>query len=98
MTAETQKERYARVKAVVYDAYGKRCSCCGETNQLFLTLDHVNDDGVEHRKTVKQGTQLMYWLIRLDFPETIQLLCFNCNCGRQRNGGVCPHESTALEI
>ena len=26
-------------------------------------------------------------------PDTIQILCFNCNCGRARNGGICPHET-----
>lgn len=24
--------------------------------------------------------------------DRYQLLCFNCNCGRHRNGGVCPHK------
>lgn len=31
------------------------------------------------------------WAILNGFPDELQLLCFNCNCGRQRNGGVCPH-------
>jgi hypothetical protein len=28
------------------------------------------------------------------FPDTITLLCFNCNCGKGRNKGVCPHKGT----
>jgi hypothetical protein len=26
------------------------------------------------------------------YPEGFQVLCMNCNWGRYRNGGVCPHE------
>jgi hypothetical protein len=29
------------------------------------------------------------------FPnDVLRLLCFNCNCGRAKNGGICPHEET----
>jgi hypothetical protein len=24
------------------------------------------------------------------------VLCYNCNCGRARNGGVCPHQQKKL--
>ena len=30
-----------------------------------------------------------------DFPEGFQILCFNCNAGKHRNGGRCPHEQLA---
>ena len=33
----------------VLDHYGRACSCCGETEPAFLTIDHVNNDGAEHR-------------------------------------------------
>lgn len=32
------------------------------------------------------------WLARHKYPEGFQLLCWNCNCGRAINGGICPHE------
>jgi hypothetical protein len=25
--------------------------------------------------------------------DTFQVLCFNCNIGRERNGGMCPHKA-----
>lgn len=41
-----------RIKQKVFDHYGERCACCGETERLFLTLDHVNNDGAEHRRSI----------------------------------------------
>ena len=76
----------------VYAAYGSICACCGEADPLFLTLDHVHNDGHRDRKgRGAGGFGLLYRLIREGFPATFQLLCFNCNLGRARNGGVCPH-------
>ena len=31
------------------------------------------------------------WLKNNNFPEGFQVLCFNCNCGKARNKGICPH-------
>jgi hypothetical protein len=25
------------------------------------------------------------------------VLCYNCNCGRERNGGICPHTGVIHE-
>lgn len=87
-----QKSRYARIRQRVVDGYGGKCYCCGETEPCFLTLDHVNNDGAEHRRKHKAvGMRLYQYLIRNKFPPEFQLLCFNCNCGRQINNGVCPH-------
>lgn len=83
----------------ILDHYGRICVCCGETEALFLTIDHVNNDGYEHRKNLNGGKQkggnkeLMRWIIRENYPDTIQILCWNCNCGRSLNSGVCPHKS-----
>lgn len=76
---------------------GPVCRCCGETNIFFLTLDHVNSDGAEHRRETGgvTGKNLAWWLKKHDYPAGFQVLCFNCNCGRARNGGVCPHHGDA---
>ena len=84
-----------RLRKIVYKHYGNKCFCCGENNYLFLTLDHVNNDGNVHRKNGIHGGATTYnHIIKNDFPNNIQLLCWNCNCGRHRNGGVCPHEDS----
>lgn len=77
-------------------AYGRACSCCGETEEMFLTLDHVDGRDEEHKGL---GTYAVLRRARDEgFPDTYRLLCWNCNCGRQRNGGVCPHEMRRLEV
>jgi hypothetical protein len=81
------------------DAYGgRRCACCGEcSNILFLSLDHINNDGAAHRRSMGHkrrngGEHVWYWLKKHNFPPGMQVLCMNCNTGKQRNGGICPHQ------
>jgi hypothetical protein len=70
--------------------YGGKCACCGETTTAFLTIDHIKDDGAKHKREV--GRSSVYsWLKKNNFPEGFRVLCWNCNCGRWRNGGICPH-------
>ena len=78
--------------ARVVKEYGGQCVCCGESRIIFLTIDHINNDGAEHRKSIRQGPPLYRWLIANAFPkEAFQVLCYNCNCGRFHNKGACPH-------
>lgn len=70
-----------------------QCACCGESIYEFLTINHINNDGAEHRRTVGSGTAFHYWLVKNNFPEGYQVLCFNCNCGRNiTKDKVCPHK------
>jgi len=84
-------------KDAVFNSYGGYvCACCGETEPNFLTIDHMNNDGAAHRKSINGGgTRLYDWLKARDFPDGYQVLCLNCNMGKYRNGGVCPHQSAA---
>lgn len=74
--------------------YGRQCACCGESNLHFLTIDHPNNDGAQHRKLTGNGYKFYLWLKRNNFPREFQLLCFNCNMARHHNGGICPHKIT----
>ena len=69
--------------------YGDVCTCCGESRFNFLTIDHINNDGAEHRRTMVGDTYR--WLSRNDYPDTFQTLCMNCNWARGKRG-ACPHE------
>lgn len=83
-----------RLKDAVFGAYGGYvCACCGETEKMFMSLDHINNDGAVHRKAGLRGKQLHAWIIRNNFPPVFQVLCFNCNCGRAVNNGICPHKA-----
>ena len=75
----------------VLEHYGSACACCGEDNPRFLTVDHC--DGTTEPKLT--GHRLRAWMRQHGFPPGFQILCWNCNCGRAFNGGVCPHEAAA---
>lgn len=85
------RRRERALKDLVFAAYGGyKCACCGETEKLFLQIDHVNNDGADHRRE-RKGKGLYTWLKCRNFPEGFQVLCANCNWGKRQNGGVCPH-------
>ena len=92
---ERERVRYAALRAEVITAYGSACCCCGETEPLFLEIDHTRGDGARHRREIGRGAKAMCaWLRRNGFPQDgFQLLCSNCNQGKKRGGGVCPHRS-----
>ena len=101
---ERKRIRYHEVKKVIYDHYGWKCACCGEDEILFLCLDHINNDGNQHARDAgfkdprrRGGLEMYRWIIANNFPPIFQVLCFNCNNGKHRNGGVCPHEKNNEE-
>lgn len=86
-------DRAKIVKDAVFAAYGGYvCACCGERNPVFMTIDHIHGCGHEQRKKHGLGGSFYAWLRRKGFPPGFQVLCFNCNLGRAKNGGVCPHQ------
>jgi hypothetical protein len=69
------------------------CSCCGEKHEEFLSIDHINDDGADHRRMgIKSGCETYLWLVNNDFPAGFQVLCMNCNFAKGHNSGGCPHK------
>jgi len=74
------------------------CNCCGESIHQFLTIDHINNDGNIHRKTLKRSGAATYrWLIKNNSPKGFQVLCFNCNLGKSINKGICPHQKRKMK-
>lgn len=85
------KERYAETRVLVIEAYGGKCACCGEDTPDFLTLDHVDGGGNAHRKEI--GSDVWSWARRNEFPDILQLLCYNCNGAKDRSlSKTCPHQ------
>lgn len=97
---EYQKRRNRMVKTAVLAAYGAGvCVCCGEANEMFLSLDHINGCGIKRRNEEGRGSQFYFRLMKKGFPKMdLQVLCFNCNLGRKVNGGVCPHVSAQKPV
>lgn len=93
-----ERDRQQALKHEAFQAYGGyRCSCCGEEEPMFLCLDHVNNDGNQHRREIGGAERLYQWLRVNDYPRgLLQVLCFNCNQGKRLNGGTCPHQGKKL--
>jgi serine/threonine protein phosphatase PrpC len=92
-----------RTKIKAFGAYGGcRCSWCGETDIATLTIDHINNNGADHRRKLSTnkhntdhrnnggGTRTYNWLKENNYPLGFQVLCFNCNFAKAQNNGMLP--------
>ena len=86
--------RYKRSALMRYG--GVQCACCGDEHIELLTLDHINGDGGEHRRTDPGAKNLYHWVRQNDYPPGFRVLCFNCNlsCSRSEDM-VCFHQRSA---
>jgi len=75
-----------------FDHYGHACTCCGEDEPMFLTVEHLNGRDQE-RRSYNSRLELAR-LRREGWPDDVTVRCINCNQGRWRNGGVCPHQTS----
>lgn len=85
--------RRQTLKRRVMEAYGgTRCICCGESGLAFLTIDHIEGKGRQHRKAIKRRGEPFYrWLKVKNFPQGYRVLCMNCNCSLAWFR-YCPHQ------
>jgi hypothetical protein len=83
-------ERWLATKTIVLKHYGKghRLQCCWRGCTVIdvdmLSIDHVNDNGAEHRERITKGKHrtggginFYQWLLRNAFPDGYQTLCHN---------------------
>ncbi|NIQ13923.1 MAG: hypothetical protein GTO02_05820 [Candidatus Dadabacteria bacterium] len=90
-----QKRWRLKLREEVIKVYGSVCRCCGEKEDIFLTIDHINNDGANHRRMLTgtnrgSGSWNTYiWLKKNNFPSGFQVLCWNCNWAKSHGG--CPH-------
>lgn len=86
---KNRKQYNLILKKQVIEKYGGRCNCCGESELMFLTIDHINNDGYKDEDKYKS----FYYILRKSpIRKDLQILCFNCNCGKSLNNGICPHK------
>ena len=97
--AESEKTKRAQAicRDHVFTAYGGyKCNCCDENEPMFLSIDHVDNNGAQERKSGQysgSGYSFYRWLRKNGFPPGYQVLCMNCQVGKHKNGGVCPHQN-----
>jgi hypothetical protein len=100
---EAKKEWRLKRKIEVLAHYsdGKlACAHCGYDDDVdALCLDHISDDGAEHRKEIgASGTQIYDFLHSHGWMKGLQVLCSNCNTIkelRRKRGGRTSEELLA---
>ena len=92
---ERNKKKRAHARQEVINAYGGKCACCGESDIWFLTIDHIDGGGRQHRQAIAGGGGDKFYrkLREQGFPNDppLQVLCWNCNLAKHQRG-VCPHQ------
>ncbi len=76
------KAKNANVRIEVlthYSAGTLVCGCCGYSGINFLSIEHDNGGGTQHRKKIGTGNAIFHWLKRNSFPSGYSVLCHNCN-------------------
>jgi hypothetical protein len=77
-----RREKAFTDKLLVIDHYSNgtnKCALCDVNDIDMLTLDHINDDGANHRKKFKSDSVPYYTLIKEGFPSGLQVYCANHN-------------------
>jgi hypothetical protein len=90
--------RHHKLRLEALIRYGNNpptCACCGETRLPFLTMDHMNGKGNQHRKEIKRYGSIYEWLKHANYPEGFRVLCMNCNFAIGHYG-FCPHAENEL--
>lgn len=85
---ECAKRSYQKLRNEIFDHYGRQCECCKESEECFLTLDHVNGGGTRDRLRGNVWGRLR----KAGFPSGYRVLCWNCNWAYHKLG-ICPHAS-----
>lgn len=67
-----------KIKQEAFLHYGTKCVWCNESDIVVLTIDHINNNGGEHRRRLK-GRKIYDWLKDNGYPDGFQVLCRNCN-------------------
>lgn len=94
--AQSRSLQHARLRVEIFNNYGGKCECCGESDFSKLTIDHILGDGKAHRNEIGTGN-LYPWLKKNNFPKNnFRLLCYNCNIVLSKYN-YCPHSQDELK-
>lgn len=100
--ADTAARYHKQLRAECLALLGSGCSCCHESEPVFLCIDHRGGGGNTHRRSlgIKQGTggaRFFKWLLAeaskvgiVAIRKRFRILCHNCNAAHGILGH-CPH-------
>ena len=85
--------RNRALRTTVIQKLGGTCACCGETEAIFLCLDHIKGGGRKEYVSLN-GTLGIYRQVRDEgYPkDKYRVLCWNCNAALGLHG-YCPHST-----
>jgi 5-methylcytosine-specific restriction endonuclease McrA len=83
---ESARRMRIRQKIQAIRDYGDKCAYCGEDRFELLTVDHVRDNGAEHRRNTNTKKSCWHILCKEYDPEEYQILCMNCNMAKETYG------------
>ena len=98
-TRVSAKKTRLNLKIKVFSEYSKKslssnvpcCTCCRESILKFLTLDHIEGRKKMGHSRSLGGYKLQLWARENNYPDTLQVLCYNCNLAKSLFG-KCPHQ------
>ena len=84
---ESDRKRHWQHRLDAIAAYGGHCEICGIANPQYLTIDHIDNNGAEHRRKM-MGGNIGGWnfyakLKKEGYPPGYRVLCWNHNAARQ---------------
>lgn len=91
-----QRNYRQKLRTEMISAYGGKCTCCSESIYEFLTLEHLNNDGSQHRKNTSKDLGCLLDLKKRGWPKDgYTVLCMNCNFAKKYKRG-CPHRTVQM--
>lgn len=95
------RDRQRQLKYTVLSHYSlvqyPKCAHCGIIDIDVLCIDHIDNNGCAHRKQPDVGYNFYNWLVRNNYPEGYQTLCYNCNMKKRMEFNREKHKSFELE-
>lgn len=89
---EHQRSKYRSMKETIFERYGGKCECCGETRKEFFAIDHVFGGGTRARREQRHNQSLYLMLSKCEERlKEYRILCHNCNMSKGFYG-YCPHD------
>lgn len=81
---------HARLRLEMLNAFGRKCSCCGEEHPFLLTLEHVL--GRDKGRPLNTYREILRAKRSGWDRSKYQCLCMSCNFAKGKYG-QCPHRS-----